>query len=281
MGEGAKTIAVGSIKHGQGMTAITFNLAYKLSSLINKKILIIDTNFLFKELGYIAEQSNPNGIDDLISMVKTQEITKEIFMLHTEEINKNLRIINSTKIDSLDYVKKNNEHMMKIIDVAKEYFDIIVIDAAAGIKNSLNKAIYKKCDVFINVLTQNPYIIDWYVKHDEYKGEKTLNVINMYEEDVYPNINEIKKDSNLDNLILIRYSKLFRDFYNQRILDPLYKTEDLFNNDFAQLITKIGQVLEISELNKLDIVNTNMLIEVRAAEKKKGFLSLFNMFNKK
>jgi hypothetical protein len=119
------------------------------------------------------------------------------------------------------------------------------------------------------------------VKHDEYKGEKTLNIINMYEEDVYPSVNDIKKDFSLDNMILIRYSKLFRDFYNQKILDPFYKTEDLFNNDFAQLITKIGHVLEISELNKLDIVNTNMLIEVKEAEKKKGFLSLFSMFSKK
>ena len=43
-------------------------------------------------MSYVAEQTNQNGIDDLISMVKTQELTQEIFMLHTEEINKNLRV---------------------------------------------------------------------------------------------------------------------------------------------------------------------------------------------
>ena len=49
MDRDSKVIAVGGIKHGQGMTSIVYNLAYKLSSLVNKSILIIDTNFLFKE----------------------------------------------------------------------------------------------------------------------------------------------------------------------------------------------------------------------------------------
>lgn len=274
----SKVIAVGGIKHGQGMTSIVYNLSYKLSSLINKSILIIDTNFLFKELSYIAEQSGTNGIDDLISMVKTQEITQEVFMLHTEQINKNLRIVNSTQIDALDYVKKNNEYMMQIIDIAKKYFDIIVIDASAGVKNSLIKSIYEKCDVFVNVLTQTPYIIDWYMKHDEYKGDKVITVINMYDDDVYPDIGNIKKDFELENVIPLRYSPLFKHYYNQRMLETFYRNDDLFNNDFAQLIKQVGNKLSLTELNNLDIVNTNMLIKMKEP-KKKGFLA--GLFGKK
>ena len=83
-----KVISVGSVKHGQGVTTLAFNLAYKLSTLVDKKVLIVDVNYLFREMSYVAEQTNQNGIDDLISMVKTQELTQEIFMLHTEEVNK-------------------------------------------------------------------------------------------------------------------------------------------------------------------------------------------------
>jgi len=277
-----KIISVGSIKHGQGMTCFTFNLAYKLSTLLDKKILIIDTNFMFKEIAYIAEQSNPNGIDDLISMVKTQELTKEIFMLHTEEVNKHLRVINSTQIDALDYIKKNDKYIIKIIEEAKKYFDIIIIDAGAGInKNALIKQLYEISDVFINMLTQNAYIIDWYSKHDEFKDDKVINVVNMYEEDVYPDYGDIVKEFKLDDFVLVRYSKLFRNFYNQKILDPFYKTEDLFNNDFSQLIKKIAEKLDFNALKKLDIVNTNMLIDTKYNEKaKKGFFArLFSSKN--
>ena len=278
----SKVISVGSIKHGQGMTCFTFNLAYKLSTLVDKKILIIDTNFMFKEIAYIAEQTNKNGIDDLISMVKTQELTKEIFMLHTEEVNKHLRVINSTQIDALDYIKKNDKYILKIIEEAKKYFDFIIIDAGAGInKNSLIKQIYEISDVFINMLTQNAYIIDWYTTHDEFKDDKVINVINMYEEDVYPDYGDILKEFKLNDIVLVRYSKLFRNFYNQKILDPFYKTEDLFNNDFSQLISKMAEKLNIKEFKKLDIVNTNMLIDTKYNEKaKKGFFARLFSFKK-
>lgn len=278
----AKLISVGSIKHGQGITCFTFNLAYKLSTLLDKKILILDTNFLFKEIAYIAEQTNPNGIDDLISMVKTQELTQEIFMLHTEEVNKHLRVVNSTQIDALDYIKKNDKYIMNIIQEAKKYFDIIIVDAGAGInKNSLIKQLYEVSDVFINILTQNAYIIDWYVKHDEFKDDKVINVINMYEDDVYPDYGNITKEFKLDDFVSVRYSKLFKNFYNQKILDPFYKTDDLFNNDFSQLIIKVAEKLDLNELKKLDIVNTNMLIDQKYIEKsKQGFFSRLFSFKK-
>lgn len=213
-------------------------------------------------------------------MVKTQELTQDIFMLHTEEINRNLRVINSTQIESLDYIKKNDKYLIKVLDEAKKYFDIIVIDASAGMKNSLTTELYEYSDVFINILTQNAYTIDWYTKHESYKNdEKVVNVINMYEEDIYPDYGDIRKEFKLDNMLLIRYSKLFRHFYNQKILDPFYKTEDLFNNDFSQLIVKIGERLGLKELSKLDIVNDNMLIDVAYNTKKKGFFS--RLFGKK
>lgn len=275
-----KVISVGSVKHGQGVTTLAYNLAYKLSTLLPKKVLIVDVNYLFKEMSYLAEQNNKNGIDDLISMVKTQELTQDIFMLHTEEINRNLRVINSTQIESLDYIRKNDKYLLKVLDEAKKYFDIIIVDASAGVKNSLTTELYEYSDAFVNVLTQNAYTIDWYIKHESYKNdEKIINVINMYEEDIYPDYGDIRKEFKLDNMLLIRYSKLFRHFYNQKILDPFYKTEDLFNNDFSQLIVKIGERLGLKELAKLDIVNDNMLIDVAYNEKKKSFFS--RLFGKK
>lgn len=275
--KGSKVIAIGSVKHGQGMTSFVYNLAYKLSSLLDKKILILDTNFLFKEIGYIAGgRSSKNGIDDLISIVKTQEVTKDLFMLHTEEVNENLFVINSTQIDTMDYIKKNDKYIVKIVEEAQKYFDYIIIDAAAGTKNALTKQIYDISDVFVNMLTQNAYIIDWYMKHDEYQSDKVINVVNMYEDDIYPDLGDMKKEFGFENVVPVRYSKLFKHYYNQKSLDPFYTTGDLFNNDFSQLIKKIAEKLDITELKKMDIVNTNMLIGIKPKKKKSFFASLFN-----
>jgi len=160
----------------------------------------------------------------------------------------------------------------------KKYFDIIVIDASAGTNNTLIKAIYDKCDVFINVLSQTPYIIDWYMQHDEYKGDKVINVINMYDDEVYPDVGNLKRDFELEDVVPLRYSPTFRHYYNQKMLDPFYRTGDGFNSDFEQLIIRMGNMIGLTELNNLDITNTNMLVK-SAEPKKKGLFS--GLFGKK
>ena len=85
----------------------------------------------------------------------------------------------------------------------------------------------------------------------------------------------LEKDFGLEDLILIRYSTLFKHYYNQKLLDPFYKSNDLMNNDFAQLITRVGDMLNIKELNNLDIVNTNLLIKAKEPKKKGFFAGLF------
>lgn len=237
-------IAVGSLKHGQGITSLVYSLGYKMSSLLDKSILIIDTNFLFNDMGYLGTTKNENSIDDLISMAKTQEITKEIFMIHTEEITHNLRMINSSQIDSMDYIKKNAEYVMKIINLARTFFDIVIVDTTAGSQNEVSKLIYSNCDVFINVMTQNPYILEWYKTHGKVANEvKELNVINLYEE-IYPDTLQIKKDFEIEGLSL-RYSKPLRNSYYQRKMAPFFNSKDLYNEDVKDLIKKVCDRLDI------------------------------------
>ena len=118
------------------------------------------------------------------------------------------------------------------------------------------------------------------LKQESYQGVfLSMYAPEAFPEDIYPDYGDIRKEFKLENMVLLRYSKLFRHFYNQKILDPFYKTEDLFNNDFSQLIVKIGEKIGLKELAKLDIVNDNMLIDVKYNDKKKGFFS--RLFGKK
>ena len=53
-----KFIGVGSVKHGQGITSLVYNLGYNLSEYTDLNVLIFDANFLFGEMDFLTEHKN-------------------------------------------------------------------------------------------------------------------------------------------------------------------------------------------------------------------------------
>ena len=58
-------------------------------------------------------------------------------MENTEVLRPNLRVVNLSRINSTDYLKKNAEYVLNIIEAAKNSFDIIIVDTIAGDRKSV------------------------------------------------------------------------------------------------------------------------------------------------
>lgn len=241
-------IAVGSVKHGQGITSLVYNLGYNLSTYTDLKVLMFDMNFLFGEMNFLIDPKTNNSIDDLVALAKNEELTAELLLENTEVLRPNLRIVNPSRINSSDYLKQNSEYILNIIQTAQKCFDVVIVDTVAGSQSPVSRLVYANCDVFINVMTQNPYILEWYKAYNSQKEIKEINVINMYEEDVYPASSEIDKDFGIDHIIL-DYSKKMRDYYNQKNLEGFTKLGDKYNKSIQILVKRIfsylGKPLEL------------------------------------
>lgn len=265
MDKSGKFIGVGSVKHGQGITSLVYNLGYNLKKNTDLSILIFDMNFLFGEMDFLIDHKTNNSIDDLISIAKNQELTKELLLENTEVLSSNLRVVNPSRISSSDYLKKNAEYVLSIIQAARSNFDIVIVDTVAGTQSPVSRLVSSNCDVFINVMTQNPYILEWYKAYNNQTEVKEINVINMFEEDIYPDYSAIKRDFGIDHIVL-NYSKQMRDYYNQKKIEAFVAIKDPYNTCMHQLIKSIFAL-------------TGMDIKLRNEESdgnKKGFLqSLF------
>lgn len=271
MDNAGKVIGVGSVKHGQGITSLVFDIAFTLANFSKLNVLIFDFNYIFGEMDSFVNQKTQHCIDDLISISKNQKLTEELLIENTEELKTNLRLVNPSKIDSADYLKKNADDVLKIINVARKVFDIIVVDTTAGVQSPISRLINSECDIFINVMTQNPYILEWYKQYNKEKDSKAINVINMFEESVYPNSEQIKKEFDIEHLC-IAYSKQMRDYYNRKKIDEFVQKDDHYNKDTQELVRKIFMELRLdADLNFIKKVNT---------EKSCPFGGIKNLFRK-
>jgi len=232
-----KVIGVGSVKHGQGITSLVYNIGYTLTNYTDLSILIFDFNYLFGEMDFLIDRKTSNCIDDLISIVRNRELTSELLIENTEVLKPNLRLVNPSRIDNTDYLKKNTDEVLKIIEVARKTFDLVIVDTTAGAQSPLSRLIFANCEIFLNVMTQNPYILEWYKSYNQHKDIKEINVINMFEESVYPNSAEIKKAYGIDHMSII-YSATMRDFYNQKRTDEFVKQKNRYNACVEKLIKR-------------------------------------------
>jgi len=191
-------------------------------------------------------------------------------MENTEVLRPNLRVVNLSRINSTDYLKKNAEYVLNIIEAAKNSFDIIIVDTIAGVQNPVSRLVHSNCDVFINVMTQNPYILEWYKVYNSKKEVKEFNVINMFERDVYPNSADIEKEFGIDHIVL-EYSKQMRSYYNQKHVEAFLNLEDSYNSCMQQVIKKLFKLMEIG---------ANISSNVDSTKIEKNKRNIFDIFNR-
>lgn len=233
-----KFIAVGSVKHGQGITSLVYNLGYNIAKFTDLNTLIFDMNFLFGEIDFLIDRKTNNSIDDLISIAKNQELTGELILQNTEVLNSRLRVVNPSRINSSDYLRQNAEYVLNIIESARKSFDVVIIDTIAGAQSQVSRLVHTNCDVFINVMTQNPYILEWYKAYNSQKEIKEINVINMFEKDIYPDSSEIEKEFGIEHAV-VSYSKQMRDYYNHKNIESFVNQKDSYNDCIRKLIERM------------------------------------------
>jgi len=263
-----KFIGVGSVKHGQGITSLVYNIGYTLANYTDLSVLIFDFNYLFGEMEFLIDRKTSNCIDDLISIVRNRELTSELLIENTEVLKPNLRLVNPSRIDNSDYLKKNTDEVLKVIEVARETFDIVIVDTTAGAQSLLSRLIYSNCDVFLNVMTQNPYILEWYKSYNQHKDIKEINVINMFEESIYPDSSEIKKAYGIEHMSIV-YSSSMRDSYNQKKTNEFVKLKNKYNSCIQSLIKRVALLM-----------NTDIALNVEEGSQSSQKSFLKKLFNK-
>ena len=180
----SKVISFISCKGGSGATFIATNLAYILAALFNKKVLLIDINQYFGDASmYVSEQKPVMTLSDVCNQINRLDYA----FLETSLITiiSNFKILAATDnpASAADVLP---EHIEKIIRIARNYYDYIVLDIGKQLDGLTVKALDISDNIYPVLQLLLPYIRD--AKHLlevfkslGYSGAKIQPIVNRYD----------------------------------------------------------------------------------------------------
>ena len=211
----------------------------------------IDRNYVKNELTSL----NDVGIDGLSSFIKYNKVDKDNISRYTTTIVKNrLELLVGTSITNKElYYKDINEVIDVILTVAKEYYDLIMVDVAPE-QPETTKKIFEHSDLVIVNLNNNYNIIeDFFEEHSELK-EKCLFIMGRYDRNSRFNAKAIQRKFNIKNIAVVPYNMEFADACCEgKVLDFLMRNlkgdKDDPNYYFMQEVRRTVEII----LNKVEI----------------------------
>jgi capsular exopolysaccharide synthesis family protein len=127
-----KTLLCSAAYANEGVTTIIFNLGSYLSKVAGHKVLIIDANFRNPGMNKLFKLADVNGLSDVLE-------NKTTFEKAVKDLGANLHVLVSGKTALNPITLLGSHSMSDIIKLAKEKYEIILIDCAdlSDFKDSL------------------------------------------------------------------------------------------------------------------------------------------------
>lgn len=217
-------IAFWSNVHGQTATtsniiaiALMTALEYRLKVLITHnhfdrstvETSLIEKKYLKTELMELSD----NGIDALARFIKSNKLDKDNIVNYTTTLlNKKLDLLTGTTHTNKEfYISDINNVIDLILNLAKEFYDIVLIDVSSG-KNELSSKILKNSDVIVVNLCQNAAVLDEFFEKYREHIEKCIFLVGRYDKDSrFSKKNIMRKYNIKKNIALIPYCIEFSD----------------------------------------------------------------------
>ncbi len=236
-------VAFSSGKGGTGKTFLSLNIAYALSKL-NKKVLLIDLDLNYANLNLLVNKISDKNISNLLS--SNCSINDLIF-----KYNQNLDFIFgvSGEYPLLEFDNKLISFLLAGLNSIKNNYDFIFIDTASG-GNKYQIKFLSKCGINILVSTPEPtsvmdsYVIIKMLNGLNYTGEKLL-IINKTEnsaeiKETYNNISTAAKHFLNDSI------KLLASVNNDKLVSASIAEQNLYLDLFQDSPTA-SQIFEVAQ----------------------------------
>lgn len=123
-GSEGKVITVSSVKGGVGKTTLTANLA-GLYFLMKKKVLIVDLDLYAGGIATMLNVDNKRDIYMLVDSISNNRFTS--LRDYVSTYNNGIDILAAPK-DPRDVSKIESKYINKILDIAKNEYDIVLVD---------------------------------------------------------------------------------------------------------------------------------------------------------
>jgi len=182
-----KVISLWCPVHRQGCVSTNTAFLTSLFSLMAKdgRILVLSNDTMYNVQGILSDEIN-DGLSFLYTLASTGNLKKEEdFSVYTKNINLNLELLGNSFKEEL-VINNLSKEINVIIEKAKDIYDFIFVDVAAGTRNKTSINILKNSDFILFNLPQDFNIINRFSLEDEklylpfFKEKETLINISNY-----------------------------------------------------------------------------------------------------
>lgn len=173
-------IAVFSPKGGVGTSSIAANLAVALRQLTSKKVVLVDGNLIFGDLGVIMNLVSTKTIADLANRIAEldRDLLNDVLMTHTSQVKVLLAPPNPQTGELV-----TSDHLRTILELLRKEFDYVVVDTQSSFQDRA-LAVLDLADRIVTLMTlempciKNIKLFLEVTELLEYPAEKTMLVLN-------------------------------------------------------------------------------------------------------
>jgi len=236
----AEIISVFSAKGGTGKSVIAFNFALILSKEKENKVLLIDGDFLFGDVGVLVDEKPIKTIENIIDDMafESYAIMKEYITSTNYTID---TLLAPKRPESAEKITKTN--IEEIIGILKKEYDYIIVDLGTNYNNSTLTFLDLSDQIFFITLMdlmsiKNTKIGIDVMKSLEYDKDKLKLIVNQY-----------NRKSNISTLKLkkyLNYEIYFKVPEDRKIIDdsinigiPVSKIKSFRKSKFEKAIVDL------------------------------------------
>ncbi|MES2299559.1 MAG: AAA family ATPase [Pseudomonadota bacterium] len=154
----AKLLAFMPSKGGSGATFVATNLGYVLATVFQKRVLLIDLDFQFGDASYF--------VSDVPAKVSVADVMKQSFRLDASVLASSCIQVTPSfallpaPIDPEQAIGLNADDIDRLLDVAAEHFDFILLDVELALDAISIRAMDRADQIFLVLQPMVPYVRD-------------------------------------------------------------------------------------------------------------------------
>jgi pilus assembly protein CpaE len=233
----AEIISVFSAKGGTGKSVLAFNFALKLSKKEGNKVLLIDGDFLFGDVGVLVDEKPIKTIENLVDDMafESYAIMKE----YITETNYNIDALLAPKRpENAEKITKTN--IEEILKITKKEYDYIIVDLGTNYNNSTLTFLDLSDQIFMITLMdlmsiKNTKIGIDVMKSLDYDEDKLKLIVNQYNKKNNISATKLKKYLNYEVYFKVPEDrKIINDSINIGI--PVSKVKSFRKSKFEKAI---------------------------------------------
>ncbi len=201
-----EVLALVSCKGGSGATFVAANLAHLLAAGGRRKVALIDMNLQFGDAALFVSSETPvSNVADVARNIA--RLDAELLRASMAEVAPGLWVL-AAPDDPAHAADVLPEHVRQIVELAREMFDFVIIDAGRSLSSVTLQALDLSDRVYAVLQLTLPFIRDGkrlrnVFRSLDYPANKIQWIVNRHQKDSQFTVEDLKKTLDIKNVITL------------------------------------------------------------------------------